>query len=160
MTTAAMPLSATSLEVTRIIAAPRERVFAALTRPEQIQQWFGPPSMKVTHVKADARPAGGYHIEMKGKRPSQAADPNAPTVQEECHGTYKEVQPNSLISFTWRGTWSPDEETVVTIRLSDVEGGTKLVLQQEGFLSRESCEAHRQGWEMGIGNVANLTEKS
>jgi uncharacterized protein YndB with AHSA1/START domain len=37
--------SAPVLELTRVIHAPRARVFEAWTRPELLQQWFGPAGM-------------------------------------------------------------------------------------------------------------------
>jgi len=32
----------TRLEISRVIEAPRDRVYAAWTDPEQLKQWFGP----------------------------------------------------------------------------------------------------------------------
>lgn len=44
--------------LSRVIAAPRERVFAAWTEPQQITQWFGPAGFKTDTLACDLRPGG------------------------------------------------------------------------------------------------------
>jgi len=44
--------------LSRVIAAPRERVFQAWSDPKQITQWFGPDGFKVESLECDIR-AGG-----------------------------------------------------------------------------------------------------
>jgi len=46
----------------RVIAAPRERVFAAWTDPKQIVQWFGPDGFKVENLECDIRPGGRWRF--------------------------------------------------------------------------------------------------
>ena len=40
----------------RVLNAPRERVFAAWTDPNQIRQWFGPAGFKTETLECDIRP--------------------------------------------------------------------------------------------------------
>src|SRR5262249_803123 len=44
--------------LTRVIDAPRERVFQAWTDPKQITQWFSPEGFQNETLEIDIRPAG------------------------------------------------------------------------------------------------------
>jgi uncharacterized protein YndB with AHSA1/START domain len=46
----------------RVIDAPRERVFAAWTDPNQIGQWFGPAGFKTESLECDIRPGGRWRF--------------------------------------------------------------------------------------------------
>ena len=69
-----------------------------------------------------------------------------------------EVIPNELISYTWRPAWSPGEESRVTVRLRDVEGGTELLLTHERFATVESRDGHERGWTSILGKLASYLE--
>lgn len=59
-------LSATEVLTTRVLDAPRERVFAAWTDPEQIRQWFGPAGFTTETVECDIRPGGRWRFVYTG----------------------------------------------------------------------------------------------
>ena len=48
----------TKLPVTRLIKAPRERVFAAWTTPADILKWFGPETCQALSANINLRPGG------------------------------------------------------------------------------------------------------
>ncbi|QEH77458.1 SRPBCC domain-containing protein [Sphingomonas sp. C8-2] len=50
--------------MSRLFKAPRDRVWAAWTRPEQLARWFGPRDVTTTVVEADIRPGGFFHCRM------------------------------------------------------------------------------------------------
>jgi uncharacterized protein YndB with AHSA1/START domain len=50
--------------VSRLIAAPRERVFDAWIKPEKLAQWWGPNGFTNPRCEIDARPGGKIYIEM------------------------------------------------------------------------------------------------
>jgi uncharacterized protein YndB with AHSA1/START domain len=50
--------------VTRLIDAPRERVFDAWIRPEKLAQWWGPDGFTNPVCEIDPRPGGRIYIEM------------------------------------------------------------------------------------------------
>src|SRR6266852_2787555 len=135
-----------TLEIKRLIKAPRERVFEAWTDPEQLKKWFGPDDdMVVPLAKVDLRVGGKYRIQMK--RPDG-----------EFHtavGTYREVNPPERLVFTW--AWEKDgskpdfgevepSEMLVTLEFHARGQQTELVLRQERFASVESRDRHEQGW--------------
>lgn len=54
------------LRVSRLIDAPRERVFDAWTDPTQLLHWWGSNGFKTTHVSLDAREGGMWSFTMQG----------------------------------------------------------------------------------------------
>jgi uncharacterized protein YndB with AHSA1/START domain len=58
---------ANEIVLTRLINAPRERVFAAWTDPQAIVQWWGPNGFTTTtHGAMDVRPGGVWRFVMHG----------------------------------------------------------------------------------------------
>lgn len=52
----------TTVAITRIFDAPRERVFAAWTQAEHLGSWFGPTGFGVHSCETDARPGGVFRL--------------------------------------------------------------------------------------------------
>lgn len=50
--------------VSRLIHAPRERVFDAWINPSKLAQWWGPHGFTNTRCEIDPRPGGKVYIEM------------------------------------------------------------------------------------------------
>jgi uncharacterized protein YndB with AHSA1/START domain len=51
--------------ISRVLDAPRELVWKALTEAERMKQWWGPKGFTVIHSKMDLRVGGTYHYGMK-----------------------------------------------------------------------------------------------
>ncbi|HZI94864.1 MAG TPA: SRPBCC family protein [Patescibacteria group bacterium] len=51
---------------TRLVEAPRERVWKAWTDPVELGKWFGPKGFETFHSQLDLRPGGTYHYGIKG----------------------------------------------------------------------------------------------
>ncbi len=47
--------------ITRVLDAPRDRVWRVWTEVEHLRQWWGPKGFVVTHCKVDLRPRGTMH---------------------------------------------------------------------------------------------------
>ena len=93
-----------AFELSRIVEASPQRVFEAMTDPEQVAQWWGPEGFTCPEVTLDAKVGGAYRIAMQ------------PPEGELFHlaGEYLEVQPPTRLAYTFR--WEPpdpdDRETV------------------------------------------------
>lgn len=57
--------TATRFTLTRLFAAPRDRVWAAWTQPDQLAAWFGPKGSNSTILAFDLRPGGEWRGRME-----------------------------------------------------------------------------------------------
>jgi uncharacterized protein YndB with AHSA1/START domain len=74
MTATANPTSDRELVLTRIIDAPREKLFRAWTDPDLLKQWFAPLPYTTPVAELDVRPGGANLVVMRdpqGQRISQ-----------------------------------------------------------------------------------------
>lgn len=122
------------LTVKRIIKADRETIFEALTDRAIMEKWFfaGPEGWSAT-VKNDARIGGTFRIDMHGKNDTYSHE-----------GTYKEIIPNEKLVFTWNS--KAVQETLVTITLTEVDGGTEIKLRHDFMPDEEMKKNHTEGW--------------
>jgi uncharacterized protein YndB with AHSA1/START domain len=134
--------------MTRVLDATPERVWRALTGPDQLGRWWGPAGFTCPSVDLDVRVGGRYRIEMKPPR-------GAAFVLE---GEFREVIPPSRLAYTFR--WEPpdpdDQETVATLSLTDRGGTTVLALDQRPFATPTRLELHEVGWSESLDRLAQL----
>ena len=145
------------LSQTRVIRAPRARVYEAWTNPEILKQWFGPAAMHTPDVSLDVRVGGAYRIEFAPN--NQQAPPDGKAcggTNTAAFGEYTKIVPNELLQFSWSSNWQPGEDSLVTVSLKDVEGGTELTLIHENFNSEESREGHNKGWAGSFDKLARI----
>ncbi len=147
------------LELTRVIRAKRERVFAAWTKPEMVMKWFAPETKTVCDVSVDLRVGGAYRIEMTGANAECDGEGGRRAGTVAAFGIYREIVPDELLRFTWNGTWHPEEETLVTVALKDVTGGTELTLTHERFATEESRAGHERGWTGGLTKMGKMFDE-
>ncbi len=129
----------TSLEIKRLINAPRDRVYAAWTDPAQLKQWFGPEKVLTRDLIADVRVGGKFRWDLT----------NPEGEDMTMLGEYRELQPGRKIVFMWQ--WDDDEDwenhvSIVTVELNDADGGTALRLTHEGLPNAKSRDGHAEGW--------------
>lgn len=139
----------TSLQITKYIAATREKVFQAWTNPEWVSRWFAPGEMTVPLAEVDARVGGQYRIQMKNK------DDETFTTS----GEYQEIIPNEKLVFTWGWEGPERHESIVTIELHDKEAGTEVVLTHERLENTQSTDHHTEGWQGCLENLATRIEQ-
>src|SRR5580658_6560560 len=128
-----------TLEVKRLIKAPREAVFAAWTTPDGILKWFGPDTCRALSAKLDLRVGGEYRIRAQTEQFGEM----------EVVGVYREVKRPSRLVYTWGWSKAPLSEigeTVVTVDFVDVNGFTEVRLRHEGFPDTEPRDQHGHGW--------------
>ncbi len=100
--------------VTREFNAPPGLVFDALTRPDLIKRWYGPPG-SIDVCESDARPGGTWRFvsKVRGRQIVQ-------------FGVYKEVDaPRRFVRTERWEDWDPGE-TLVTVSLVETGGKTTM----------------------------------
>jgi uncharacterized protein YndB with AHSA1/START domain len=111
--------------VRRRFNAPRRLVFDALTRPDLVRRWYGPPGA-MDICESDTRPGGAWRYVTKLK--------NGKTVGQ--FGVYKEVSaPDRFVRTEQWDDWDPGE-TLVTTELVENNGVTTMT-QSIVFPSRD-----------------------
>ena len=142
------------LMLTRLINAPREKVYRAWTDPELLKQWFAPLPYTTPVADLDVRPGGANFIVMRG--PDGKDMPN--------RGVYLEVVPNERLVFTdaYVKAWEPSEKSFITVILTfeDQDGKTRYTARVQHWTVTD-CEAHEkmgfhQGWGICTDQLAAL----
>ncbi len=121
------------------IRAPRERVFAALTEPDQLAAWWTIPGRYETRqAEVDLRVGGAYRL--SGVSSAQG--------QFEVSGEYLLIDPPTHLRYTWCPDWDGlARESVVDIRLLEVGlNETRVLVEHSAFVAEAARDAHRQGW--------------
>ncbi len=119
------------------IRASADRIFEALTRPEQRMKWWGREGRyQATHMESDLRSGGRWMmrgIGMGGKPFSIV-------------GKYQDIERPRVLAFTWLPDWDENAtETLVRFDLHEHDGITTVRLTHSGFASDASRDRH-QGW--------------
>ena len=136
------------LRLRRIVSAPRDAVYGALSDPRQLAKWWGPRGFSAPSVEFAPRVGGGYRIAMQ--------PPN--DVLFFLSGEFREVDPPGRLVYTFR--WDPpdpdDRETVVKLSLQESGEGTEVQLTQTGFATEERRALHEQGWSDSFARLKQL----
>jgi uncharacterized protein YndB with AHSA1/START domain/uncharacterized protein YciI len=125
------------------IGASPERVFRALTTPEELIRWWGADEVyRTTEWTADLRPGGHWRAGGRG------ADGHPFAVE----GKILEIDAPRKLVMTWKPDWDPGAPSTVTYRLEPEGDGTRVTVRHEGLAGRpESCRSHGEGWELVLG---------
>ncbi len=140
--------------LTRVINAPREKVFRAWTEPALLKQWFTPRPWTTPVVEADVRPGGASLVVMRS--PDGTEHPN--------RGVYLEVVKNERLVFTdaYTKAWDPAEKPFMTVILTfeDDGGKTKYTARVRHWTvaDRETHEkmGFHPGWDQATDQLAAL----
>ncbi len=136
------------ISITRVFAAPRERVWQEWTEPERFADWFGGSESEVplSTVSMDVRPGGSWRLTM-------FAEPGRREIQWK--GEYREVAPPERLVFTVSDQPEEDVYELIIVVLNDLgDGRTEMYFQQRGRMSAEQYERAAQGWSSFFDRIA------
>ena len=145
------------LVLTRLINAPRAKVYRAWTDPELLKQWFAPKPYTTPIVEIDVRPGGSAYFVMRG--PDGTDLPN--------RGVYLEVVPNAKLVSTdaYVKAWEPSEKPFMTLILTfEDEGGKTRYTARVRHWTVADREAHEkmgfhEGWGLCTDQLEALVAK-
>jgi uncharacterized protein YndB with AHSA1/START domain len=135
-----------TLEMRRVFRAPREKVFAAWTQRERLEQWMcrDVPTQNPRYLELDVRVGGRYLIEI-------------PVAGSVYHGSgvFREAAPPAKLAFTWSWVRIPpkegeklqESESLVTVDLREHPDGTEMLFKHELLLDEVVYSEHEKGWE-------------
>jgi uncharacterized protein YndB with AHSA1/START domain len=145
------------LVLTRLIDAPREKLYRAWTEPELLKQWFAPAPVTTPVAELDVRPGGSNLVVMR--MPDGQEMPNP--------GVYLEVVPNERLVFTdaYTSAWQPSPKPFMTVILTfEDEGGKTRYTARVRHWTDEDRETHEkmgfhEGWGLCTDQLAALAAK-
>jgi len=154
---AAKPDADRELVLTRLIDAPREKLFRCWTEPALIKQWFAPLPWTTPHAEMDVRPGGASLVVMRGPDGNEFPNP----------GVILEVVKNEQLVFTdaYTRAWEPSANPFMTaiITFAD-EGGKTRYTARVLHWTVEDRKTHEDmgfhgGWGLCTDQLAALAAK-
>jgi uncharacterized protein YndB with AHSA1/START domain len=126
----------TELTIRRVIAARPERIFEAWTKPELLQQWWGPAGVRCISAEVDLRAGGVYRIG------NQLPDGGVVWIS----GEFELVESPHRLVYSWRVEDEPVSR--VTVSFSAImDGATEVVIRHERIHSTAVRDDHERGWQ-------------
>lgn len=131
---------------TLTVAAPIERVWQAITTPNEIAHWLG-----MEHVFIDELTVGGamrFEVEGGGDEPA----------------IFTVVEPPTHLAYHWTPEVGQPMRTLVTFLLAPGDGGTHITVTEAGFealpgdLATTISQRNGKGWGMALAGIATLVE--
>ena len=139
-----------AVDLARVIAAPRSKVYRAWLDPALLAGWMGPDDFSVTVATVDERVGGVHEVEMLDREGGR----------HTFVSVIEELVTDERIVFTFK--FDPEaHETKLTVTFSDAEGGgTALRLQHEritveGTLDTQSVNV---GWGQTLAKLQKFLE--
>jgi uncharacterized protein YndB with AHSA1/START domain len=139
---------ADELVLTRDIAAPRARVFAAWTDAHAASNWWAPRDFTPLSCEMDVRPGGTWRRRMRA--------PDGTVVTK--WGVYREVAAPERLVFTYwtESAGVTDPETLVSLTFADLGNRTRLTLRHTAFESDAARLDHQGGWTGALERLATF----
>jgi uncharacterized protein YndB with AHSA1/START domain len=146
------------LVLTRLIDAPREKLFRCWTEPALLKQWFAPKPYTTPSAEVDLRVGGSCRIVMRSPEGQEISVP----------GSYLEIVPNRKLVFTdaYEGDWIPKTSgkpfATMIITFDDEDGKTRYTARVRHW-SAEDKKTHEdmgfhQGWGICADQLAALAK--
>jgi uncharacterized protein YndB with AHSA1/START domain len=144
----------------RVIAAPRERVFAALVDPDALTAWLPPDGMSGRFERFDARPGGSYRLVLTYADASSA--PGKATADSDIvEARFVDVVPNvrvvQAVDFVSDDPANAGTMTM-TWEVTPVDGGTLVDFRADDVPPGISADDHAAGLNSSLSNLARYTE--
>ncbi|MBZ5639756.1 MAG: SRPBCC domain-containing protein [Acidobacteriia bacterium] len=138
--------------ITRLIDAPRERVFEAWSEPARLTRWFAPHPYTLPLCEMDFRPGGRFRMAMRAPE----------GVEHPFTGVYREIVPPSRLVWTGEFPYGPVDQIRTTVTFEEEGKKTKLTVRQTFSALTPETEPHtrgaKQGWTATLDQLQALAE--
>ena len=140
----------------RVIAAPLERVYAALVDPEALVAWLPPDGMNGRFEHFDARPGGSYRMVLTYADAS-AAPGKASAYADIVEGKFIDISPGARVvqavdfvsdDAAYAGTM------IMTWEVTAVDAGTRVDIRADDVPDGIAAEDHAAGLASSLTNLA------
>lgn len=147
-----------TLEIERVIGAPRAVVWRCWTEPELLKQWYCPAPWQVTAAEIDLRPGGRMNCVMQGPNEGERHD---------LTGCLLEVAHEERLTFTdgYSEGFVPRPDPFMTgyVRLSDHGAGETKMVWGARHASADDKRKHldmgfEEGWSAAAAQLDALAK--
>lgn len=134
----------------RIVKASPEKVFRAFTDATAVASWLPPYGFVCTVHQLEVKTGGTHRMSFTNFSTGNS---------HSFGGNYVEVKPNEFLKYTDRFD-DPNlpGETMTSVTLRKVIGGTELKIVQEGIPSAIPTEMCYLGWQDSLEKLVKLVE--
>lgn len=137
------------LVLSRLIDAPREKLFRAWTEPELLKRWFAPLPYTTPVAELDLRPGGASLVVMR--------DPQGNDLPNR--GVYLEIVRNERLVFTdaYTSAWEPAAKPFMTVILTFEEAGgrTRYTARVRHWSAADRAAHEKMGFHEGWGRCTD-----
>jgi uncharacterized protein YndB with AHSA1/START domain len=145
--------------VTKHFAAPRERVYAALIDRDAVARWKVPSAMRAEVHEWNPTEGGAIRVSLTYDAPDRTGKTQGRT--DTYHGRFVRLVPDELV--VEADEFETDDpalrgEMLITITLSDADGGTELIAVHEGLPDGVAAADNELGWRESLARLAALLE--
>lgn len=144
-----------------MIAAPPERVYAALVDPDALTAWLPPDGMTGRFDRFDARPGGSYRLILTYTDASSSpgkATPDSDVVEARFVDIVPGVRVVQVVEFVSDDPAYSGTMTMIW-QVSPVETGTRVEIRADDVPDGISAEDHAAGLASSLSNLAAYLER-
>lgn len=139
--------------------ASREEVYRALLDANAVAKWRVPTGMRGEVHQFEAHEGGAFRVSLTYDAPSGTGKTEAHT--DTYHGRFVELVPDErVVEVVEFETADPGlrGEMTMTTELTEVDGGTEVVIVHEGVPDAVPAADNETGTRMALDNLARLVE--
>ena len=142
-------------EASRVIAAPVERVYAALVDPAALVAWLPPDGMSGRFERFDLRPGGGYRMVLTYAAATASAKSTSDSDVVEAR--FVDVVPGRrVVQAVEFDSDDPRFSGTMTMtwEVTDVPGGARVDIRADDVPDGISADDHAAGMTSSLANLA------
>jgi uncharacterized protein YndB with AHSA1/START domain len=133
----------TEVRIERLLAVPPADAFAAWTDARLMSRWMSPRG----RAEVTVQPVVGGRLEV-------VMVDGSTTIEHR--GEFLEVDPPRRLRFSWISPYTGDVPSIVTVELTPVERGTRLILVHDRLPDADAVASHAGGWGAILDRLAVL----
>ncbi|MEV8362125.1 SRPBCC family protein [Streptomyces niveus] len=148
-----------STRISRRVRAPRAAVYRALLDADSVATWRAPEGMSAAVHEFDGREGGRFRVSLIYREPTDTGKSGGRT--DTYHGHFERLVPDEqVVEVIEFETADPTMRGVMTMTttLSDVDGGTEIVMVHDGVPDAVPVADNELGTRMSLDNLARLVE--
>mgnify|MGYP003396969030 FL=1 len=127
-----------------------ETLFAYVTEPAHLLEWFGPEGTDLTDAAMNFTTTGPWHAVMVGRESGN---------RFKVSGQVTHVRPMASIGLTW--AWHDDTgqrgaESHETLSVVGTDGGSRLIIDHRDLADAAAVASHNAGWTSTLAKLTQL----